>query len=260
MHMGLEGKRALVTGGNTGIGKAVVNALAGAGANVAINYIAHEDAAEAIAAQIRENGGEARTVEADVSDPDQVSAMFAEIDRAWGGIDILVNNAGIDGTRREGWKIDLDEWHTVLEVNLFGAFHCAREALKRMVEQEDGVILNITSVHEVIPWSGYSAYAASKAGLSMLSKTLAQEASPYGVRVVALGPGAVKTPINEDVWSDPESRKELLSKIPMDRIGEPEDIAKMAVVLVSDAASYVTGPTVFVDGGMTMYPDFSEGG
>lgn len=260
MDIRLDGKRALVTGGNTGIGKAISLALAAAGASVTINYISQPDAAEEIAARIRDDGGNALTIETDVTDTAEVEDMFTQIDDAWGGIDILVNNAGIDGVRKKGWEIDLESWHTVLEVNLFGAFHCCRAALQRMVPQEEGVILNMTSVHEVIPWSGYSAYATSKAGLSMLSKTLAQEASPHGVRVLSLAPGAVKTPINEDVWKDPESRADLIGKIPMKRIGEPEDIAKMAVVLVSDAAGYVSGPTVFVDGGMTMYPDFSEGG
>ena len=260
MEIRLDDRRALVTGGNSGIGKAIVRALSAAGAKVAINYIVDPDAAEEIADGIVQDGGDALTIEADVSDAKQVQGMFGEIDRTWGGIDILVNNAGIDGERAEGWEIGFDDWHEVVEVNLFGAFHCAREALRRMVPQESGVILNMTSVHEVVPWSGYSAYATAKAGLSMLSKTLAQEAAPHGVRVLSLGPGAIKTPINEHVWKDPKRREQLLTKIPQGRLGEVEDIARMAVVLVSDAAAYVNGPTVFVDGGMTLYPDFSQGG
>ncbi len=145
-------------------------------------------------------------------------------------------------------------------MNLFGAFYCAQQALKRMVPQKSGVILNISSVHEIIPWSGYSAYTASKAALGMMTQTLAQEAAPYGVRVLALGPGAIKTSINRSVWSDPASLKDLLEKIPLNRVGEPEEIARIAVVLVSETASYLTGRTVFVDGGMTDYPDFSHGG
>jgi len=182
------------------------------------------------------------------------------LDRAWGGVDILINNAGTDGPRVSGWDADPAVWRKVLEIDLVGAYLCAREALRRMVPQQSGVILNITSVHEQIPWSGYSAYAASKAGLSMLTKTLAQEAAPQGVRVLALAPGAIQTPINQDVWSDPTRRADLLAKIPMNRMGQPEEIAHMAVVLVSDIAGYMTGTTVFVDGGMTLYASFMRGG
>jgi glucose 1-dehydrogenase len=148
----------------------------------------------------------------------------------------------------------------VLAVNLFGAFYCAREALKRMVAANSGVVLNITSVHERIPWTGYSAYTAAKAGVAMLTKTLAQEAAPHQVRVLALGPGAVQTNINRAVWGNPRTLADLLTKIPLGRLGHVEDIADVALVLVSDAARYVTGTTVFVDGGMTDYPDFAHGG
>ncbi len=192
--------------------------------------------------------------------PDAVARMFADLDGAWGGIDILVNNAGIDGAHQFAWESDLAAWRKVIEIDLFGAFYCAREALKCMVPQASGVVLNITSVHEVIPWSGYSAYTTAKAGLSMLTRTLAQEAAPHGVRVLALAPGAVKTPINQAVWSDPKMLGDLLEKIPLNRLGNPEEVARMATVLVSDVASYVTGTTVFVDGAMTDYPDFSHGG
>jgi NAD(P)-dependent dehydrogenase (short-subunit alcohol dehydrogenase family) len=182
------------------------------------------------------------------------------MDAAWGGIDILINNAGIDGASALAWKADIVAWREVIEVNLFGAFYCAHEALKRMVPQKSGVVLSTTSVHEEIAWSGHSAYTASKAAVSMLTKTLAQEAAPHGVRVLAVGPGAIKTPINRSVWSNRKNMKDLLEKIPLKRIGEPDEIARMVVVLVSDAASYVTGRTVFVDGGMTDYPDFAHGG
>jgi NAD(P)-dependent dehydrogenase (short-subunit alcohol dehydrogenase family) len=148
----------------------------------------------------------------------------------------------------------------VIDINLKGAFLCARQALKRMVAQKSGVVLNTSSVHEVIAWTGYSAYTASKAGMSMMAKSLAQEAAPHGVRVLCIAPGAIKTPINETVWSDPQGYKDLLTKIPLGRIGEPEDIGRMAVVLASDIASYVTATTVFVDGGMTDYPSFAHGG
>ncbi len=260
MDVRLDGRRALVTGANSGIGRAIALALAESGAKVAVNWVVHPEAADEVVQTIEKGGGSALSVKADVSNPDDVAAMFAKIDEAWGGLDILVNNAGIDGDRALGWEADLKAWRRVLEINLFGAFYCAREALKRMVPAGSGTVLNLTSVHEVIAWTGYSAYTSAKAGLSMLTRTLAQEAAPYGVRVLAIAPGAIKTPINKSVWTDPKMRADLLDKIPMNRIGETDDVARMVTVLVSDAAGYVTGTTVFVDGGMTDYPDFSEGG
>jgi glucose 1-dehydrogenase len=260
MNVQLDGKRALVTGGSSGIGEAIAMTLAEAGAKVGINCHAHLETAQEIVMRILKRGGEAFAVQADVSEPEAVARMFQELDEKWGGIDILVNNAGIDGGRALGWEADLGAWRKVIEVNLFGAFYCAQQALKRMVLQESGVILSISSVHEKIAWSGYSAYTASKAGLGMMTQTLAQEAARHGVRVLAIGPGAIKTPINRSVWSDPKSLKDLLDKIPLNRLGEPEEVARMVVVLVSDLASYLTGRTIFLDGGMTDYPDFSHGG
>jgi NAD(P)-dependent dehydrogenase (short-subunit alcohol dehydrogenase family) len=260
MNIRLEGKRALVTGANSGIGASIALALADAGAKVAINYVAHPEAADALVRTIKEKNGEAISIQADVSDPKAVADMFRQMDAAWNGIDILINNAGIDGASAFGWEADIVAWKKVIEINLFGAFYCASEALKRMVPQKSGVVLSTTSVHEKIAWSGHSAYTASKAAVSMLTKTLAQEAAPHGVRVLAVGPGAIKTPINRSVWSDPKSLQDLLEKIPLKRIGEPDEIARMVVVLVSDVASYVAGRTIFVDGGMTDYPDFAHGG
>jgi NAD(P)-dependent dehydrogenase (short-subunit alcohol dehydrogenase family) len=260
MKITLEGKRALVTGGNSGIGAAIVAALAEAGAKVAINYVTHPEAAQELVNRIHNTSGEALAIQADVSDANAVAAMFKRLDEAWGGMDILVNSAGIDGPRALAWEADLAAWRNVIEINLLGAFSTSRQALRRMVAQKSGVILNISSVHEIIAWSGYSAYVASKAGLAMMTQTLAQEAAPFGVRVLAIAPGAVQTPINQAVWSDPASLRDLLAKIPLNRMGKPEDIAGVAVVLVSDVASYVTGRTVFVDGGMTDYPDFGHGG
>lgn len=260
MNITLEGKRALVTGGNSGIGAAIALGLAEAGAKVAINYVAHPEEAEGLVQTIKQKHGEAISIQADVSDPKAVGEMFRQIDAAWSGIDILINNAGIDGARALAWEADIAAWRKVIEINLFGAFYCAREALKRMVPQKSGVLLSTSSVHEEIAWSGYSAYAASKAAVSMQTKTLAQEAAPHGVRVLAVAPGAIKTAINRSVWSDPKGLQDLLEKIPLHRIGEPEDIARMVVVLVSDVASYVTGRTIFVDGGMTDYPSFAHGG
>ncbi len=260
MNVMLGGKRALVTGGNSGIGEAIAVCLAEAGARVAINYATHPEAAQSLVQRIQEQPGVAMAIDADVSAPDAVARMFERIDEAWGGVDILVNNAGIDGGRAFGWEADIAAWRKVIEVNLLGAFHCTREALQRMVAQKSGVVLNITSVHEEIAWSGYSAYTASKAAVGMLTKTLAQEAAPYGVRVLAVAPGAIKTPINRSVWSDPGNLQDLLEKIPLHRIGDPTEVARIVLVLVSDIASYVTGRTVFVDGGMTDYPDFAHGG
>jgi glucose 1-dehydrogenase len=260
MEITLEGKRALVTGGNSGIGAAIVKALAAAGAKVAINYIANPEQAQDMVNEIEKKNGRAMAIKTDVSDAGAVNEMFNKVDREWGGIDILVNSAGIDGKQAKTWDIDESDWRKVIEVNLLGAFLCARQSLKRMVAQKSGVILNISSVHEIIPWSGYSAYTASKAGLGMMTKTLAQEAAPHGVRVLAVGPGAVKTQINQNVWSNDKKLQDLLDKIPVNRVGEPEDIARMVVVLVSGTASYITGRTIFIDGGMTDYPDFGHGG
>ncbi len=260
MQINLTNKRVLVTGGNSGLGAGMVRAFGAAGAKVAVNYVTHPEEAEALVAALTKAGGEAIAVKADVSDAAAVAEMFATIDKTWGGIDVLVNNAGIDGPRAVAWEADVDHWKQVLDINLTGAFLCAREALKRMVVQKSGVILNTSSVHQIIAWSGYSAYAASKSGLIMMANTLAQEAAPYGVRVLCIAPGAVATRINAEVWQDPKGLKDLLTKIPMGRIGQPEDVANMAVVLASDVASYMTATTVYVDGGMTDYPGFAHGG
>jgi NAD(P)-dependent dehydrogenase (short-subunit alcohol dehydrogenase family) len=260
MNIQLNNKRALVTGGNSGIGKAISLALANAGAKVAINYITHPEATDEMIKQIEATKGEAIGVKADISDAAAVSSMFDQIKQKWNGIDILVNNAGIDGERQMSWEADLQNWKKVIDINLFGTFYCSREALKYMIPQKSGVVLSISSVHELIAWSGYSAYTTSKAGVGMMTQTLAQEAAPYGVRVLSVGPGAIKTPINKSVWENPKTLQDLLEKIPLNRLGTTEEIAQMVVILVSDAASYVTGRTIFIDGGMTEYPDFSHGG
>ena len=260
MNISLTGRRALVTGANSGIGQAIALALAEAGADVVVNYVTHPEAADAVVAQIAAMGRRALALHADVSNEADVDAMFAAMDAQWGGIDILVNCAGIDGVRALAQDAKMADWRRVIEINLFGAFDCARHALARMLPQGRGVILNISSVHEVIAWSGYSAYTSSKAALGMMTKTLAQEAAPRGVRVLALGPGAIQTPINQSVWADPAMSADLLSKIPLGRMGRTDEIAAMAVVLCSDIASYVTGSTVMVDGAMTDYPEFARGG
>lgn len=260
MQIRLDGKRALVTGGNSGIGAAIVRELAAAGARVAINYVVHPELTDALRAELQAAGAAALGVQADVGDAAQVEAMYAELDRQWNGIDILVNNAGIDGTPAATWESEPANFERVLRVNLQGSFLCARAALKRMTAQRSGVVLNMSSVHERIAWSGYGAYTASKAGLAMLTQTMAQEAAPFGVRVLALAPGAIRTAINQNVWSNPDSLRDLLTKIPLGRMGEPAEIAQVAIFLVSGAASYMTGNTVFVDGAMTDYPEFAHGG
>ncbi|MBB2830663.1 UNVERIFIED_ORG: NAD(P)-dependent dehydrogenase (short-subunit alcohol dehydrogenase family) [Rhizobium esperanzae] len=260
MDLGLTNRRVLVTGGNSGLGAAISKAFAAEGARVAINYLVNPKETERLVEEFIAAGGAALPLMADISDPKAVETMFTAIDEAWGGIDILVSNAGIDGGYALGWEADPDAWGRVVDINLKGTYLCAREALKRMVAQNSGVVLNTTSVHEVIAWTGYSAYAASKAAVSMMSKSLAQEAAPHGVRVLCIAPGAIRTPINQAVWQDAEGYRDLLTKIPLGRIGEPDDVANVVVMLASDAAGYMTATTVFVDGGMTDYPSFAHGG
>ncbi|MDA8094779.1 MAG: glucose 1-dehydrogenase [Betaproteobacteria bacterium] len=260
LHIDLTGKKALVTGGSGGLGQAMSRVLAQAGAAVAVHYGKDEDAAARVVAQIRQAGGTAVSVAADVADPEDVERLFQAVDQALGGLDILINNAGSDGTRAFCADADPAQWQRTLAIDLTGPYLCARQALQRMLAQGRGVILNITSVHEFIPWAGYGAYTSAKAGLSMFTKTVAQEAAAKGVRVVALAPGAIKTPINENVWSDPRGLADLDQKIAMGRPGEPQEVAQVAAFLVSDLASYVTGTTVAVDGGMLIYPDFRHGG
>ena len=260
MHISLDGKIALVTGASGGIGEAIARALAASGAAVAFHYSSHAEGAETNARAIVDAGGRAMPVKADVADAASVQSMFDAVERELGAIDILINCAGIDGKQAPSWEIEPDDWKKVIDVNLYGSFYCSRLALKSMVARKKGVILNISSVHEVIAWSGYSAYTASKAAVSMMSKTMAQEAAPFGVRVLSLAPGAIQTDINRAVWSDKEQLKDLLTKIPLGRMGKVEDIADMVTVLVSDVGGYVTGTTLFVDGGMTDYPEFAHGG
>ena len=260
MQISLEGKIALVTGGSGGIGKAIAEALAASGAQVAISYASHPEPAHATVQGIIDKGGKALAVLADVGDPVAVQAMFDEVTGSLGPVDILINCAGIDGKRAQSWEIGLDDWRKVIEVNLFGTFYASQLALKAMVARRSGVILNITSVHDTIAWSGYSAYTSSKAAVAMLTKTMAQEAAPFGVRVLAVAPGAIQTAINKDVWDDKEQMKDLLGKIPLGRMGTADDVAGLVTVLVSDVGAYVTGTTLFVDGGMTDYPEFAHGG
>jgi glucose 1-dehydrogenase len=263
----LEGQVALVTGASSGIGAGVAKALARAGAQVAINHPGTPEQADSIVAEITAEGGKAIALQADVSSEEQVRKMFDDLFNAYGTIDILVANAGL---QRDSALVDmtLAQWQFVLNVNLTGQFLCAREAarefIRRGVDPERsiaaGKIICMSSVHEVIPWAGHCNYAASKGGVMLMMKSMAQELAPHRIRVNSIGPGAIKTPINRAAWETPQAEAELLKLIPYERVGEPDDIARAAVWLASDESDYVTGTTLFVDGGMTLYPGFATGG
>jgi len=263
----LRGQKALVTGANSGIGEGVALALGAAGADVVVNYVSNPEAAGAVVDTIKAGGGDAMALRADISKEDEVRAMFQEMFTAWGTIDILVNNAGL---QRDAPFPDmtLEQWNTVLGVNLTGMFLCTREAAREMirrgirteVSRAAGKILCISSVHERIPWAGHVNYAASKGGVKLFMQTLAQELAPHRIRVNSIAPGAIQTPINRAAWETPEALNALLKLIPYGRIGLPEDIGKAAVWLASDDSDYIHGQTIFVDGGMTLYPAFAHGG
>ena len=263
----LENQIALVTGANSGIGKAVALELAREGAKVVVNWVFDEEAADEVVSQIKEKGGQAIHIKADVSKEEEVLSMFSKIIETHGRLDILVNNAGL---QRDAafWEMSLEQWQKVIDVNLTGQFLCAREAVRLFMKQgvdeeiscSAGKIVCMSSVHEVIPWAGHANYAASKGGVMLMMQSLAQEVSPLKIRVNSIGPGAIKTPINTAAWSTPEAEAELLKLIPYNRVGNPIDIAKAAVWLSSDESEYVQGITLFVDGGMTLYPGFATGG
>jgi glucose 1-dehydrogenase len=263
----LAGQTALVTGAASGIGAGVARALAAAGAAVVVNYVAGAEQAEAVVGEIRDAGGIAMAVRADVSREDDVQAMFRATLEAWDGLDILVSNAGIQKDAAVT-EMTLAQWNAVLGVNLTGAFLCAREAARTMirrgirpgVSRAAGKIVCVSSVHEVIPWAGHVNYAASKGGLKLFMQSLAQELAPHRIRVNSVAPGAIQTPINRPAWETPEALASLLTLIPYGRIGQPADIGNAVVWLASDAADYVHGQTLFVDGGMTLYPEFARGG
>ena len=261
----LVGQKALVTGANSGIGEACAIALARAGADVAVNYVVGET--EEVIKAIEAEGRKGIAVKADVSKEDQVDAMFKQAVEELGTIDILVANAGL---QRDSSLVNMTmaQWNTVISVNLTGQWLCARAAAKEFLRRgvrkdvsvAAGKIICMSSVHEVIPWAGHVNYATSKGGIHMMMKTLAQELAPDRIRVNAIGPGAIRTPINTNAWDTPEAYAALMTLVPYKRIGEPEDIANVAVFLASDLADYITGVTVFVDGGMTCYPGFATGG
>ena len=263
----LRGQPALVTGASSGIGRAVSLALARAGADVVVNYAHDEEGANAAVADIEACGRRAIAVRADVADESEVEAMFARAIEAFGTLHIVVCNAGLqkDAPFHE---MTIDQWNTVIGINLTGQFLCARAAVREFtrrgvdagVSRAAGKIIHMSSVHEVIPWAGHANYAASKGGVSMLMKTLAQEVAPQRIRVNAIAPGAIRTPINTEAWQTPEAYAALMKLVPYQRIGEPDDIGQAAVWLASDASDYVTGTSLFVDGGMSLYPEFAHGG
>lgn len=263
----LKGQKALVTGANSGIGRATAVAMGRAGADVVVNYVAGTEEAEKVVEEITSFGVRAAAYEADVSDEEQVVAMTNRMVEEFGTIDILVANAGL---QRDApfTEMTLAQWRKVLDVNLTGQFLCAREATREFlrrgvvpeVSRAAGKIICMSSVHQVIPWAGHVNYASSKGGVQMMMETLAQELAPKKIRVNAIAPGAIKTPINRSAWDTPEARDDLLKLIPYDRVGDPEDIAHAAVGLASDLMDYVVGTTLFVDGGMTLFPGFATGG
>ena len=263
----LAGQKALVTGANSGIGKAVATGLGRAGADVAINYITDEDAAQDMVKEIDGFGVKAIAVKADVSQEDEVKAMFETVLDAFGTLDILVANAGLQRDAAYD-EMTLEQWNKVIGVNLTGQFLCTREAVKefkrRGVREEvsvaAGKIICMSSVHQIIPWAGHANYASSKGGIDMLMQSMAQELAPLHIRINSIAPGAIRTPINRKVWDSPDAYAKLMELIPYRRIGEPEDIAQAAVYLASDMSDYVNGSTLFVDGGMTCYPGFATGG
>lgn len=263
----LAGQTALVTGAGTGIGREIALALAEYGANVVVNYVSGAEGAEAVAAQAAAFGVEAIAIRADVSDEAAVEQMYAQLLGRFGTLDILVNNAGLQQDAPFE-QMTLAQWNRVIGVNLTGQFLCARAAIrefKRRGVRQDvscaaGKIICISSVHEVIPWAGHVNYAASKGGVMLMMKSIAQEVAPYRIRVNSIAPGAIQTPINTAAWDTPEAYRELLKLIPYKRIGEPVEIGRTAAWLASDYADYITGQSLFVDGGMTLYPGFETGG
>jgi glucose 1-dehydrogenase len=263
----LKGQKALVTGANSGIGLAVALALGEAGADVVVNYFAGDKEADDVVKKIESFGSSSFAYKANVADEKEVIAMFDAMKKKWGTIDILVNNAGI---QRDApiESMTLDQWNAVIGTNLTSQFLCSREAIKefkrrgvnKQISCAAGKIICMSSVHQMIPWAGHVNYAASKGGIHLLMMSLAQEVAAHRIRVNAIAPGAIRTHINQGAWSTPEAYKDLMHLIPYKRIGEPDDIGKCAAWLASDHADYITGTTIFVDGGMTLFPGFETGG
>ncbi|MCK1521594.1 SDR family oxidoreductase [Bradyrhizobium sp. 17] len=263
----LDRQPALVTGANSGIGRAVALGLAASGADVVVNYVVDPASAEEVTHEIEARGRKAIAIKADVSDEDDVRSMFAQAIDHFGTLHIVVNNAGL---QRDApfHDMTLDQWNKVISVNLTGQFLCAREAVREFkrrgvvedISAASGKLVCMSSVHQEIPWAGHANYAASKGGVMQLMRSVAQEVAPLGIRVNGVAPGAIRTPINQAAWETKEAYENLMTLEPYKRIGEPDDIAQAVAWLVSDAADYVTGATLFIDGGMTLFPGFASGG
>jgi glucose 1-dehydrogenase len=269
MEKKLQNQVAIITGASSGIGAGVAKAMAAAGAKVVINYPidAARQMAEKVKEEIGASNGNVITYQADVSKEEEVKQMFADVIKKYGTVDILVNNAGLQKDA-PFTEMTIDQWNYVLSVNLTGQFLCAREAIREFVRRgvdesrskSAGKVICMSSVHEVIPWAGHANYAASKGGVMLMMKTIAQEFAPKHIRINSIAPGAIQTPINKDAWDTAEHLQQLLKLIPQKRIGKVEDIGNAAVWLASDDADYVNGTTLFVDGGMTLYPGFEDNG
>lgn len=269
MEVSVKNQVAIITGSSSGIGAGIAKSMAEAGATVVINYPSESslDKAKSILQEITTNGGKAIVYQCDVSKEAEVIKMFADVVEQLGTVDILVNNAGIQKDAKFT-DMTLDQWNAVIGVNLNGQFLCAREAIKEFLRRgivpersvACGKIIHISSVHEIIPWAGHANYASSKGAIRMLMQTLAQEYGVQKIRVNSICPGAIQTPINKNAWQTEQELNSLLTLIPYDRIGQPEDIGNLAVFLASDQSDYITGASIFIDGGMTTFESFSENG
>jgi len=262
----LDGQIAVVTGASSGIGRSVAIELARAGAKVVVNYRSNRSSGDEVARQIEAEGGEALAVGADVRNEEEVQSMFRTVVQTFGTVDILVNNSGIQ-IDQVFHTMTVEQWDAVVDTHLKGHFLCTREAIReflrrgmRPARKALGNVICMSSVHDVIPWSMRVGYASAKGGIIMFMKSVAQEYAERHIRVNAISPGAIRTPLNRPAWETPEAEHELMKLIPVKRIGEPEEIGKAAVWLASDESDYVTGTTIYVDGGMTLYPGFESGG
>lgn len=263
-HKPLQNQTAIVTGASSGIGQAIAIELGISGANVLINYYSDEEGAQKTLEAIEKSGGKGIVLQGDVSKPEDVSLMFEEVKKNFGNLHILVSNAGIQKDKAFT-EMDFEDWDQVIKTNLYGAFLSSQAAAKvflkqgidKEVSKAAGKIIFISSVHDIIPWAGRVNYTSSKGGLKMMMESIAQELAPHQIRVNNVSPGAIKTSINEEEWGDEEGLKKMLSQIPYGRVGDPGDIAKTVRWLMTDEADYITGTTIYVDGGMTLYPSFA---
>jgi len=260
---GIKGKKVIVTGASSGIGQDIAIKLAEYGADVAINYYKDEEGAEdteqsveSCHEKIKGHDVEGIVIQADVSKKEDVDRLFDTVLDEWGAFDILINNAGIQ-IEEDSHKMDVEDVKKVLDTNALGAFMCAQRAIQHFLDEDkDGVIVNVSSVHQLIPKPGFIGYSMSKGGMQNLTRTLALEYARQNIRINGIAPGATITPINSSWVDDPEKKKQVEEHIPMGRAGKSEEMAEITAFLCSDASAYVTGQTLFVDGGLTLYPDF----